>query len=74
MEDVARAFEIILFKGKVGVVYNIGGSNERANIDVAKDLIKLAGYSDGIIMLLYKCYEFLCPFTYAIHLVDMCFT
>lgn len=45
VEDVARAFEIILFKGKVGVVYNIGGSNERANIDVAKDLIALAGYA-----------------------------
>ena len=44
VEDVARAFEIILLKGKVGVVYNIGGSNERANIDVAKDLIALSGY------------------------------
>ena len=44
VEDVARAFEIILFKAKVGVVYNIGGSNERANIDVAKDLIGLAGF------------------------------
>jgi dTDP-D-glucose 4,6-dehydratase len=46
VEDVARAFEVILFKGKVGVVYNIGGTNERANIDVAKDLIRLAGYGD----------------------------
>jgi nucleoside-diphosphate-sugar epimerase len=51
VEDVARAFEIILFKGKVGVVYNIGGSNERANIDVAKDLIRLAGYTDGMVMI-----------------------
>ena len=24
VEDVARAFEVILFKGKVGMVYNIG--------------------------------------------------
>ena len=44
VEDVARAFEIILFKAKVGVIYNIGGSNERENIDVARDLISLAGY------------------------------
>jgi len=43
VEDVARAFEIILFKSKVGMIYNIGGTNERANIDVAKDLIKLSG-------------------------------
>jgi UDP-glucose 4,6-dehydratase len=44
VEDVARAFECILLKGKVGCVYNIGGSNERANIDVARDLIRLSGY------------------------------
>lgn len=45
-EDVARAFECILFKGTVGVIYNIGGSNERANIDVAKKLIELCGYGE----------------------------
>ena len=42
---MARAFEMILFKGQVGVTYNIGGTNERQNIEVAKDLIRLAGYS-----------------------------
>jgi len=50
VEDVARAFEIILFKGKVGVVYNIGGSNELANIEVAKKLIDLAGYASKDMM------------------------
>ena len=41
-----EAFEmIILFKGKVGPIYNIGGSNERTNIDVARDLIKLSGHA-----------------------------
>jgi len=44
VEDVARAFEIILFKAQVGFIYNIGGSNEHANIDVARELIKLVGY------------------------------
>ena len=47
VEDVARAFEKILFKAQIGVIYNIGGSNEVPNIQVAKDLIKLAGYPDG---------------------------
>ena len=47
VEDVARAFEKILFKGVVGYVYNIGGSNEIQNLDVAKDLIRLAGYPSG---------------------------
>jgi len=46
VEDVARAFEIILFKGKVGLIYNIGGTNEKANIEVARALIKLAGLED----------------------------
>lgn len=45
VEDVARAFEIILLKGKVGMVYNIGGSNERSNIDVARDIIGLSGFA-----------------------------
>lgn len=46
VEDVARAFEVILFKGSVGNIYNIGGSYERTNIDVSRQLIKLIGY-DG---------------------------
>jgi len=46
VEDVARAFDVILHKGKVGLIYNIGGENEQANIVVAKDLIKLLGYGD----------------------------
>lgn len=48
VEDVARAFEIILFRGKVGLVYNIGGTNERTNIEVAQELIKLSGYGDRV--------------------------
>ena len=53
VEDVARAFEVILFKGKVGMVYNIGGTNERKNIEVAKDLIRLAGYKNESEMITY---------------------
>ena len=43
VEDVARAFDVILHKGEVGHIYNIGGTNECANIDVAKTLIKILG-------------------------------
>mmetsp|Transcript_19828 Transcript_19828/g.33167 ORF Transcript_19828/g.33167 Transcript_19828/m.33167 type:complete len:364 (-) Transcript_19828:179-1270(-) len=46
VEDVARAFEVILFKSEVGKIYNIGGTNEKTNLDVATQLIKLSGY-DG---------------------------
>ncbi|KAM7498568.1 hypothetical protein LguiA_022982 [Lonicera macranthoides] len=40
-EDVAEAFEVILHKGEVGHVYNIGTKKERRVIDVARDMCKL---------------------------------
>jgi len=43
--DVASAFEAILHKGKVGLIYNIGGENEKPNIDVAKDLLRMLDLS-----------------------------
>jgi len=46
VEDVARAFDVILHKGDNGKIYNIGGNNECPNIDVAKALIKILGKED----------------------------
>jgi len=46
VEDVARAFDTILHKGTVGHIYNIGGTNEVPNIQVAKDLIRILGLQD----------------------------
>ena len=43
VEDVARAFDVILHKGENGHIYNIGGNNELPNIQVAKDLIRILG-------------------------------
>ncbi|RDX57906.1 Trifunctional UDP-glucose, partial [Mucuna pruriens] len=40
-EDVAEAFEIILHRGEVGHVYNIGTKKERRVIDVARDVCRL---------------------------------
>ncbi|KAL3821280.1 hypothetical protein ACJIZ3_007185 [Penstemon smallii] len=40
-EDVAEAFEVILHKGVVGHVYNIGTKKERRVVDVAQDICKL---------------------------------
>ena len=39
--DVASAFDIIMHKGVPGHVYNIGGKNELANIEVARTLLKI---------------------------------
>ncbi|XP_054793363.1 trifunctional UDP-glucose 4,6-dehydratase/UDP-4-keto-6-deoxy-D-glucose 3,5-epimerase/UDP-4-keto-L-rhamnose-reductase RHM1-like [Prosopis cineraria] len=40
-EDVAEAFEVVLHRGEVGHVYNIGTKKERRVIDVARDICKL---------------------------------
>ncbi|OMO86136.1 NAD-dependent epimerase/dehydratase [Corchorus capsularis] len=41
--DVAEAFDVILHKGVIGHVYNIGTQRERRVIDVAEDVCKLFG-------------------------------
>ncbi|CEG44922.1 dtdp-glucose-partial [Plasmopara halstedii] len=41
ISDVVDAFDLILHKGKVGEVYNIGGKNEVSNKNVAMDLLAL---------------------------------
>jgi len=41
VEDVAAAFDLILHKGVIGDIYNVGGGRELPNITVAKTLIKL---------------------------------
>jgi dTDP-D-glucose 4,6-dehydratase len=46
VEDVARAFEMILHKGVTGKIYNIGGTHEKANIEVARDLIRMLGFQE----------------------------
>ncbi|KAJ7958639.1 trifunctional UDP-glucose 4,6-dehydratase/UDP-4-keto-6-deoxy-D-glucose 3,5-epimerase/UDP-4-keto-L-rhamnose-reductase RHM1-like [Quillaja saponaria] len=42
-EDVAEAFDVILHKGVIGHVYNIGTQKERRVLDVAEDICKLFG-------------------------------
>jgi len=46
VKDVAKAFDVILHKGTVGDIYNIGGNNELPNIQVAKEIIKALGLED----------------------------
>ena len=41
VDDHARALRLVLEKGEVGETYNIGGHNERQNIDVVKTICKL---------------------------------
>jgi dTDP-glucose 4,6-dehydratase len=41
VDDVARAFELILFKGKIGEIYNIGTNFEYSVLEITKRLITL---------------------------------
>ena len=40
VEDHCKAIDLIIHKGKVGEVYNIGGHNEMKNIDIVKIICK----------------------------------
>ena len=40
MEDHCKAIDLIIHKGRVGEVYNIGGHNEMKNIDIVKIICK----------------------------------
>jgi len=41
VDDHARALRLVLEKGRVGETYNIGGHNERSNIDVVRGICAL---------------------------------
>ena len=49
VEDHCRAIDMILENGKVGEVYNIGGHNERSNLDVVKTILKKLGKPESLI-------------------------
>ncbi|MDR2967440.1 MAG: dTDP-glucose 4,6-dehydratase [Methanobacteriaceae archaeon] len=47
--DHCTAIDLVLHKGKVGEVYNIGGSNEKKNIEIVKLILKYLNKSESII-------------------------
>lgn len=49
VEDHCRAIDLILHKGREGEVYNIGGHNEKANIDVVRIILKELGKGEELI-------------------------
>ena len=49
VEDHCKAIDLIIHKGRVGEVYNIGGHNEIRNIDVVKLICKELGKSESLI-------------------------
>lgn len=49
VEDHCSAIDLIIRKGKVGQIYNIGGHNEKTNLEVVKTIIKELGKSEDLI-------------------------
>ena len=49
VEDHCKAIDLIIHKGKVGEVYNIGGHNEMRNIDIVKLILKELGKDESLI-------------------------
>lgn len=49
VEDHCKAIDLILQRGRVGEVYNIGGHNEMRNIDIVKLICKALGKPESLI-------------------------
>ena len=49
VEDHCIAIDLIVRNGKIGEVYNIGGHNERTNLDVVKTILRELGKDEGLI-------------------------
>jgi len=49
VNDHCSAIDTVLHKGKIGDVYNIGGNNEKANIEIVKIIISELDKSEDLI-------------------------
>lgn len=49
VEDHCRAIDLVVHKGENGEVYNVGGHNEKTNVEVVKEILKQLGKPDSLI-------------------------
>ncbi len=49
VEDHCAAIDLVMRKGRVGEVYNIGGHNEKSNLEVVKTILKQLGKPESLI-------------------------
>lgn len=49
VEDSCEAIDLVLHNGKVGEIYNIGGNNERTNIEIVKKILNVLGKPETLI-------------------------
>lgn len=49
VKDHCSAIDLVLQRGEIGEIYNIGANNERTNIDIAKFVLKRLGKTETLI-------------------------
>ncbi len=49
VEDHCSAIDTVLHKGVKGEIYNVGGNNEKTNLDIVKTILKELGKSEDLI-------------------------
>ena len=49
VKDHCKAIDLILHKGKIGEVYNVGGNSEKNNLEVVKTILNILGKSEKLI-------------------------
>lgn len=49
VEDHCRAIDLIIRQGTVGEVYNIGGHNEKTNLEIVKRILSILGKPESLI-------------------------
>ena len=49
VEDHCKAIDLIIHNGRVGEVYNVGGHNEKQNIEVVRTLLKALDKPESLI-------------------------
>ena len=49
VEDHCKAIDLIVRKGRIGEVYNVGGHNEMVNIDIVRLIIRELGKDESLI-------------------------
>ncbi|MGG1911804.1 dTDP-glucose 4,6-dehydratase [Priestia megaterium] len=49
VEDHCQAIDLVLHKGRNGEVYNVGGNNERTNIEIVKTILNYLNKSESLI-------------------------
>ncbi|MGB2869344.1 MAG: dTDP-glucose 4,6-dehydratase [Bacteroidota bacterium] len=49
VSDHCSAIDLVLHRGKVGEIYNIGGNNEWANVDIVRLILKHLGKPESLI-------------------------